>query len=327
MSSDVSDADRNPDLVAAAGSGIPGGIVDSHQHFWDLAAHDQPWLRMPGNEPLLRNYSEADLRPLAEAAGVTATIVVQTVIEPGETPELLSLAASSDLVAGVVGWVDLQSGGVDRDLAELQDGPGGEFLRGIRHPVLVEPDPDWLRRPAVLRGLAAVGVAGLCYDLVLPASRLPAAVAAVEACPDVTFVLDHLGNPEISERPDAGSAAWAAWEAWAASIRALAGMGNTFCKLSGILGEPTPGVGSGAGSGVEGGAGPEVGHLVPYYEVVLEAFGPKRLMFGSDWPPCTVSSSYPAVVAAAQALTTGLTADERVEVFSGTARRAYRLDG
>ncbi len=296
------------DSRVVTGSEIPGGIVDSHQHFWDLAAHDQPWLRLPGNEPLLRNYSEADLRPLAAAAGVTSTVVVQTVIEPGETPELLDLAATSDLVAGVVGWVDLQDGGVGRTLAELQDRPNGGYLRGIRHPVLVEPDPDWLRRPAVLRGLAAVGVAGLSYDLVLPASVLPAAVAAVSACPDVTFVLDHLGNPELSGRPDEG---------WVASIQALAGLGNTFCKLSGVLGEPAP----------DGSGGSGVGHLLPYYEVALEAFGPSRLMFGSDWPPCTVTSSYAGVVAAAQALTAGLRADERADVFSGTARRAYRLDG
>ena len=282
------------------------GIVDSHQHFWDLAAFDQPWLRRPGNEPLLRNFSEADLRPLADAAGVTASVVVQTVIEPGETPELLALASDSELVAGVVGWVDLQDGGVARTLAELQEGPHGEYLRGIRHPVLVESDPDWLRRPAVLRGLAAVGVAGLCYDLVLPAAVLPAAVDAVAACPDVTFVLDHLGNPELEGPPDQG---------WVTSVRALGRLGNTFCKLSGVLGEPAPGGRSG------------VGHLVPYYEVVLEAFGPERLMFGSDWPPCTVSSSYGAVVHAARELTAGLSPEERAAVLGGTARRAYRLGG
>jgi L-fuconolactonase len=293
-------------IEGLGGAGGLGGIVDSHQHFWDLAAHDQPWLRLPGNEPLLRNYSEADLRPLADAAGVTATVVVQTLIGPEETPELLELAGASDLVAGVVGWVDLQDGGVDRTLAELQEGPYGGHLRGIRHPVLVESDPDWLRRPAVLHGLAAVGVAGLSYDLVLPAAVLPAAVYAVEACPDVTFVLDHLGNPDLLERPDEG---------WVTSIRALGALGNTFCKLSGVLSEPAPGGDSG------------VAHLLPYYEVALEAFGPERLMFGSDWPPCTVTSSYGAVVAAARALASGLGPDERAAVFGGTARRAYRLDG
>ncbi len=192
------------------------GVVDAHQHFWDLAAHAQPWLELPGHEPLLRNYSEADLRPLAAAAGVTATVVVQTVTEATETPELLAIAAGSDLVAGVVGWTDLESSGVAAALAALAEQPGGELLSGIRHPVLIETDPDWLRRPAVLAGLAAVGDAGLCYDFVIPASMLPAAADAAAACPGVTFVLDHLGNPDVDGRarpalddryPQAGRAA------------------------------------------------------------------------------------------------------------------------
>lgn len=281
------------------------GLVDAHQHVWDLASHDQPWLRQPGNEPLLRDFTEAELRPLAAAAGVTATVVVQTIAAPGETPDLLALARASDLVAGVVGWVDLQSPDVADALAALQDRPDGGYLSGIRHPVLIEPDPDWLRRPAVHRGLTAVGDAGLCYDLVLPSDVLPAAVDAVAACPDVIFVLDHLGNPELAERPG---------ERWVTSIRQLGSFPNTFCKLSGILSEPPP----------AGGAS-SVAHLRPYYEIVLEAFGPDRLMFGSDWPPCTLSASYGDVVAAALALTAGLSAAERACVLAGTARRAYRL--
>ncbi|HWF82491.1 MAG TPA: amidohydrolase family protein [Streptosporangiaceae bacterium] len=274
------------------------GLVDSHQHFWDLSARDQPWLRRPGNEPLLRNFDEADLRPLAAAAGVTATIVVQTVIEPGETPDLLMLAAGSDLVAGVVGWVDLQADDVGDALAALQDRPDGAYLRGIRHPVLVEADPDWLRRPAVHRGLSAVGAAGLCYDIVVPPEVLPAAADAVAACPEVTFVLDHLGNPDAGDRPD---------ERWVAAIRRLGALPNVFCKLSGILGVPDA-----------------IG-LRRHYETVLTAFGPDRLMFGSDWPPCTLQASYAAVVAAARTLVADLSAAEQAAILSGTAIRAYRL--
>src|ERR1700761_296097 len=109
------------------------GLVDAHQHVWNLAAHDQPWLRQPGNEPLLRDFAEADLLPLAAAAGVTATVVVQTIAGPSETPELLGLAAASDLIEAVVGWVDLQSEQVTDTIAALQDRPDGSFLRGIRH--------------------------------------------------------------------------------------------------------------------------------------------------------------------------------------------------
>jgi L-fuconolactonase len=236
---------------------------------------------------------------------VTATVVVQTITEPTETPEMLALAAGSDLVGAVVGWVDLQSPDVADAIGALLAGPDGSWLRGIRHPALIESDLDWLRRPAVLRGLAAVGEAGLCYDIVIPAAMLPAAAAAARACPGLTFVLDHLGNPDIGSQVDPD---------WASAVGALAALPNTTCKLSGILGEPGPHGGT---------AG--VGHLVPYYETVLNAFGPDRLMFGSDWPVCTISSSYAAVVEAARALTADLGAAERASIFCGTARRVYRL--
>jgi L-fuconolactonase len=287
------------------------GIVDAHQHFWDLTARAQPWLELPGNEPLLRNFSEADLRPLARAAGVNATVVVQTVTDPAETPELLALAATSDLVAGVVGWTDLESASVADALAALKEQPGGDRLSGIRHPVLIEEDPDWLRRPAVLAGMAAVSAAGLCYDLVVPPDNLPAAADAAASCPGLIFVLDHMGNPIARARPD---------ELWLTDIRRLASLPNTVCKLSGILGEPVP---AHTGPGEPAG----IAHLVPYYETALAAFGPDRMMFGSDWPPCTLTSSYANVVDAAKALTAGLSAIERDAVFSGTARRIYGLGG
>jgi L-fuconolactonase len=285
------------------------GIVDAHQHVWDLTARPQPWLELPGNEPLLRNYGESDLRPLAAAAGVTATVVVQTVTDHAETPELLALAAASDLVAGVVGWTDLESDRVGDAIAELRERPGGDLLSGIRHPVLAEDDPDWLRRPAVLAGLGAVSAAGLCYDLVVPADLLPAAIDAVETCPGLVFVLDHHGNPNLRPRPD---------ELWMTDIRRLAALPNTVCKLSGVLGERAP-------DDEHAGGASAIAHLVPYYDVVLGAFGPDRIMFGSDWPVCTLSASYGEVVAAAQALTAGLSPIEQAAVFSGTARRIYRL--
>jgi L-fuconolactonase len=288
------------------------GILDAHQHVWDLAAHAQPWLELPGHEPLLRNFSEADLRPQAQAAGVTATVVVQTVTEASETPELLAIASASGLIAGVVGWTDLESLSVADTLAAVRAEPGGDALVGIRHPVLIEADPGWLTRPAVLAGLAAVGAAGLCYDFVVPPDLLPVAADAAAACPDVTFVLDHLGNPQIDGRPDGLPD-----PAWMAGIRRLGALPNTVCKLSGILGEPPPSQAASAAS--------PAAHLVPYYETALSSFGPDRLMFGSDWPVCTLSASYAEVVDAARALTTELSQAEQRAVFSGTARRIYRL--
>jgi L-fucono-1,5-lactonase len=288
-------------------------VVDTHQHFWDLTAHDQPWLRQAGYPQLLRDFGPDDLRPLARAGGVAATVVVQTLIDPAETPELLEIAAADDLVAGVVGWVDLLDPAAADALAALRARPDGAYLRGIRHPLLVEDDDEWLRRPAALRGLAAVEAAGLCFDVVGRPSQLPAAAAAARERPGLTFVLDHVGNPDLDHgpRPD---------ERWLRAVTEFAALPNTVCKLSGILGEPAPGTGPAAAGPVPG-----VAHLVPWYDAVLRAFGPDRLMFGSDWPVCTVSAPYHAVLAAARALTAELSVAERRQLFAGTARRVYRL--
>lgn len=278
--------------------------IDAHHHVWDLSVRDQPWLSsQPDLVPLLRNFLLPDLEPEAAAEGVTATVVVQTVTEPEETPELLALAEASDLVAGVVGWVNLEAPGVGDAIAALRDLPGGEMLAGIRHPLLTESDPDWLARPAVRHGLAAVAAAGLCFDVVGMPGQLPGAVAAARATPQLTFVLDHLGNPEVDGAVD-GS--------WARSIGDFAALPNTVAKLSGLLGEPAP-------------AGTQVAHIRPHYEIALAGFGPGRLMFGSDWPVSTMSVGYKGVLAAARALTADLSASERAAIFSDTARRTYRL--
>ncbi len=275
-------------------------VVVAHHHQWDLAVRPQPFLDSdPVLAPLRRVFSLADLAPLAAAAGVGRTVVVQTVTEPAETTELLALADAGGLIAAVVGWADLTDARVGESLASLRAAPGGQFLAGIRHPLLTEPDPLWLSRPDVRRGLDAVAAAGLVFDLVLPPELLPAAVRAAADVPDLTFVLDHLGNVDVTAE---GSDA-----AWARSFRALAALPNVVCKLSGILGEAT------------------ADRLRPYAEIALEGFGPERLMFGSDWPVSTLTAGYGDVVAAARALTAGLTAPERAAVLAGTARAVYRI--
>jgi L-fuconolactonase len=289
----------------------PDPVVDSHHHVWDLSVRDRAWLheeQVWADEASLaglrRSFTMADLEPEAAAAGVGATVVVQTDAEPAETPELLALAGTHPLVEGVVGWVDLMKPGAGEAIAALRELPGGQHLAGLRHPVLTEPDDAWLRRPEVLTGLTEVAAAGLVYDVVCLQRQLPGALAAAEALPALTVVLDHVGNPE-GEPPGDGP--------WATIMRSLAALPNTVCKLSGILSAPL--------------AGPaQVDPVIrQYYEVVLDAFGPGRLMFGSDWPVCTLGSSYPAVFEAAQVLTADLSAAERADVFGGTARRVYRL--
>lgn len=235
---------------------------------------------------------------------MTATVLVQTVTVAEETPEFLALAADSRVIGAVVGWTDLTSPGVGDELARLRSLPGGGFLRGIRHQVQSEDDPEWLTRPEVLRGLRAVAAAGLVYDLVILPQQLPAATRAAAAVPHLTFVLDHLGKPAIA----AGQR-----EPWAEYVRELAALPNTVCKLSGMLTEA-----DWAAWTVEG--------LQPYADTVLDAFGPRRLMFGSDWPVSTLAASYGEVVAASRELTAALSAAEQQEVWAGTARHIYRIE-
>jgi L-fuconolactonase len=278
-------------------------IVDAHHHLWDLGVRDQDWITGPALAPLRRDFLLTDYGPVADANGVAASIVVQTVTVPGETPELLALAAASDLIAGVVGWADLTASGIADHIAALTELPGGAKLVGLRHQVQSEPDPDWLTRPDVLRGLAAVADAALVYDLVITAGQLPAATRAAAAVPGLRFVLDHLGKPPITSGRT---------EPWEADLRRLAALPNTVGKLSGLVTEADWDHW-------------QVADLRPYTDAALDAFGPARLMFGSDWPVCTLAASYADVVGAAHDLTAGLSPTERAAVFSGTATATYGL--
>jgi L-fuconolactonase len=272
--------------------------VDAHHHVWDLSVRDQDWIAE--DSPIRRDFTVADLVPEARASGVERTVLVQTVTVAEETPEFLALAADHDLIAGVVGWTDLTRPGVADELARLRDLPGGRFLKGIRHQVQGEPDPEWLLRADVRRGLTAVAEAGLVYDLLVLPYQLPASVKAAASLPQLTVVLDHLGKPPIAS---------GAMEPWAADIRALAAHPNTVCKLSGMVTEADP-------------AGWTVDDLRPYADVVVEAFGPDRLMFGSDWPVCGLAATYGQVLDTAREL---VAAADHKQIFETTATRVYDL--
>ncbi|MFC5212572.1 amidohydrolase family protein [Streptomyces coerulescens] len=275
-------------------------IVDAHHHVWDLSVRDQDWITGPELQPLRRDFTVGDLASEALAAGVGRTVLVQTITVPEETPEFLALAAEHELIAGVVGWTDLTRPDVAEELARLRELPGGRYLKGIRHQVQGEADPEWLLRADVRRGLAAVAQAGLVHDLVVLPHQLPACVKAAAALPELTFVLDHLGKPPIAS---------GAREPWTRDVRALAALPNTVCKLSGMVTEADHAAWS-------------IADLRPYADAVLDAFGPGRLMFGSDWPVCTLAATYGQVLATAQELTAE--ADRR-QIFETTATRVYDL--
>jgi L-fuconolactonase len=282
--------------------------VDAHHHLWDLKVRAQEWLRAPELKPIWRDFTLEHLEPEARGHGVDKTVLVQVAASTDETKEFLAYAACTPLIAGVVGWMDLARDAPEAYLAELAHAPGGQMLRGIRHLVQDEQDPDWLDRPDVRRSLAAVAAAGLPFDLLVrhrpqadPALRL------VREVPELTFVLDHLGKPDIAAGPD--SAAFASWAAW---IRALAAEPNIECKLSGMVTEAHWDTWT-------------VADLRPYAETVLDAFGAERVMFGSDWPVCMLAATYSEVFDATNALVGGLSETERAAVLGDTATRVYRL--
>ncbi|KAA2262396.1 amidohydrolase family protein [Solihabitans fulvus] len=277
--------------------------VDAHHHVWDLAARDQTWITGPDLAPLRRTFGVPDLAPLAAEAGITTTVLVQTVTVAEETPELLALAEESDLIGAVVGWTDLTAPDVADTLAALREAPGGRWLRGIRHQVQAEPDPEWLCRKDVRHGLAQVGRAGLVYELLTLPHQLPAALSTVQALPEVEFVLDHCSKPPVRTGE---------LQPWASRLRALAALPNVTCKLSGLVTEADWTTWS-------------IPDLRPYVEAVLTAFGPTRVMFGSDWPVCLLAATYPQVLEAAENLTKDLTKPERTAIFTTTATKTYRL--
>ena len=314
-------------------------IIDAHHHLWDPADRPYPWMD-DSVAPLRRRFDLDDLRAASGAVagavagatgdvagssprddvagssprdggassrpgdGVTATIVVQAVHDPGETTWLLAQPAP---VAGVVGWVDLTAPDVADRLAALRQHPR---LVGIRHQAQDEPDPDWLARPDVVRGIRAVADAGLVFDLLVRGAREhAAAITLVDAVPDGTFVLDHAGKPAIADDPDDPTVRIA----WRARMQDIAARPNVSCKVPGLL--------------TEAGADWRQRPVARYAREAVEVFGPDRAMFGSDWPVSTLAADYATVVHTTQHALVDLSDDERDAVFHRTAVRVYLAEG
>ncbi|WP_337062879.1 amidohydrolase family protein [Kineococcus sp. G2] len=281
----------------------PAGLVDAHHHLWDPARRRYPWMQRPGLEPLHRPFGPADLAREAAAAGVSSTVLVQTVAETAETREFLAAAeGSGGLVAAVVGWVDLRGAAVTDELAALRAAPGGGLLRGVRHQVEDEPDPDWLRRADVRRGAAAVAAAGLVQDLLVRLDQLPAATDLARELPEAVFVLDHAAKPPLNP---------VALAVWRERTADLARCANVVCKVSGLFTLLPPG------------GGDEL--LAPVVQHLLEVFGPRRLLLGTDWPVSTLAGGYGDVVRRTSALVRDLSEAERSAVLGAAARPVYGL--
>ena len=271
--------------------------IDAHQHFWRYDPAEYPWI--PLGSPLHADRLPDDLAPLLAGCGIDGSVAVQARQTIEESRWLLALADQSPLIKGVVGWVDLRSRAVERDLAELAAHPR---FRGVRHVAQDEPD-DFLRGTAFQQGIARLADHGLTYDLLVYPRQLPAAIDLVRAFPGQPFVLDHLAKPPIRT---------AALSPWREQIRELAALPNVMCKVSGMVTEADP-------------AAWQPADLRPYLDVVLAAFGPDRLMYGSDWPVCLLASEYARQYAATMDYFATLSAENRAGIEGGNAVRFYRL--
>lgn len=272
--------------------------LDSHQHFWRYDAPQYPWI--PAGSPLQRDWLPQDLAALQGPLGLDGSIAVQARQSMAESDWLLGLADADPRIRGVVGWVDLRSGTVEAELQRLARHP--KFV-GVRHVVQDEPDDRFLLRPDFQRGLGLLEPLHLTYDLLLFPRQLPAAIELVGRFPRQSFVLDHLAKPFIRD---------GTLDPWREQIRELARFPQVQCKVSGLVTEADHRRWKPA-------------DFRPYLDVVFEAFGPGRLMFGSDWPVCLLAGSYEQVEGLARDYTRGLSLEEQAGFWGGNCARFYGI--
>lgn len=274
-------------------------MIDTHQHFWKFTPEEFGWLEgdLSG---LRRDFLPAQLRETIVDTGVTGVVSVQARRTLEETKWLLELAARESMIMGVVGWAPLKDASIGAILDDLARNPA---LKGVREVLQGAPDSEYLAHPDFDRGIRELTRRSLPYDLLVFHDQLPAATQFVQRHPGQIFILDHMAKPEI--RKDFAAA-------WAGDIRALAALGNVYCKFSGVVTEVRE-------------SKWDLDLLRPYFEAAWEAFGPDRLMFGSDWPVCLARVEYRQWIETVKHLAAPLSAGDREMFFHATARRAYRL--
>jgi L-fuconolactonase len=273
--------------------------IDAHHHVWRYSPAEYGWIddRM---RALRRDFLPADLEKELHAAGIAGAVTVQARQNVEETEWLLSLAGTSPFLRGVVGWAPIASEQLPADLDRLCS---HKKLKGLRHAIQDEPDANYINRPDFNRGISALKGSGLVYDILIFDKHMSAAVAFVDRHPNQIFVLDHMAKPRIRE---------GVIEPWRNHLSELARRENVYCKLSGLVTEADWAMWS------EGG-------LLVYVEIALAAFGPRRMMVGSDWPVCLLATSYGKWFETVDRLIVSLSATEKMRILGGTATEVYRL--
>jgi L-fuconolactonase len=270
--------------------------IDAHHHLWTLARGDYSWLT-PDLAPIYRDFDLADLAPLLAAARIDGTILVQAAPSEAETIFLLDIAQAAGVVRGVIGWTDFDAGDATCRIEALA---ARKLLVGLRPMVQDIADDDWLLKPELVQLLSVMARHGLVFDALVLPRHLPRLVQVVDRHPDLQFVLDHCAKPRLASRDIA---------AWKHDVADLAERPNIVCKLSGLVTEAAPHW--------------QLNDLREAVDHVHDLFGPKRLIWGSDWPVVNLAGGYDSWLAAAEALLADLSSDEKADVFGRNAARVY----
>ena len=275
--------------------------IDAHQHFWTIEwPFRHGWLDAPGLETIRRDFLPVDLQSSVAQHRLDGTVFVQTQHDPAEHEWVLGLAESHPWIKGVVGWVDLDAPDVGKQLESARRNP--TFV-GIRHLLQDDPDGGWLIRPGTRRGFKALERLGLTFDLLIRPRHLPYVPGLADDFPRLKFVIDHCAKPDIRG---------GGLKEWLDPLRACGRRPNVWCKLSGLVTEADP-------------ANWLPEHLAPFVKAALQAFGPRRLMWGSDWPVCLLASGYDRWMEAAGELLKESSVADRAWIFGDTAAEFYGL--
>lgn len=273
--------------------------IDSHQHFWSFDPIRDSWIT-DEMAVIQRNFFPEDLATTLQQNGIDACVAVQADQSLSETRFLLDLATKNDFVKAVVGWIDLQADDIDEHLSEWKS---AKKLVGFRHVLQAEPDTEYMLRQSFLRGISKLKKHGFTYDILIFPKHLAIAQKFVAQFPDQPFVLDHIAKPYIK----AGLI-----DDWKKDIKSLAKFENLQCKISGIITEADW-------------KGWSYEQIIPFLDVVFEAFGTNRIMFGSDWPVCLVAGDYSQVKGITETYMKDFSVSEKAKVFGENAARFYGI--
>ncbi|WP_406683216.1 amidohydrolase family protein [Seonamhaeicola sp. MEBiC1930] len=275
-------------------------VIDAHQHFWNYDPVRDSWID-ESMQVIRKDFLPKDLEPILKANGVDGCIAVQADQSEQETKFLLQCAEKNPFIKGVVGWLDLRANNVEERIDYFSK---NKLFKGVRHIVQAESDPDFMLKPNFLNGIKALEQTGLVYDILIHQNQLEQAIALVNKCPKQQFILDHIAKPQISEGLN---------PIWEKNMRLLAAYNNVACKISGMVTETQD-------------FKFQKNEFTAFLDVVVDAFGVDRLLYGSDWPVCLLASQYNEVLQIIDNYFKNFSEEDKFKIMGGNATKLYKLN-